>query len=130
MFFIPYLLLSMAVFLGTLHQRGYRFTDLFQGIVLNAITFPVFMKASLLAMIGVRGTFGITPKGQSLALPLGGLVPQIALAAASFAAIVWGLHRLVFEGSPAAAIVVNCLWCLYHFIILSCVLYFNHPEES
>lgn len=130
LFFIPYLLLSMTVFLGTLRQRGYRFTDLFQGIVLNAITFPVFMKASLLAMIGVRGTFGITPKGQSLALPLQGLIPQVAAAAASFAAIVWGVHRLVYEGSPAAAIVVNGMWCLYHFVILSCILYFNHPEES
>lgn len=130
LFFTPYLVLSLAVFLGTLHQRGYGFGDLFQGIVLNAITFPVFMKASLLAMIGVRGTFGITPKGRSLSLPMTGLLPQIIAAAACLAAVVWGIHRLYYERDPVSAIIVNCIWCLYHFTILAAVFYFNHPEED
>lgn len=130
LFFLPYLILSLAVFLGTLQQRGYSFKDLFQGIILNTVTFPVFIRASLLAMVGIRGTFGITPKGRSRAMPLYALVPQVAAALLSFAAVVWGLQRMYYERDPVSALVINCLWSFYHFVILTCVLYFNHPEEE
>jgi hypothetical protein len=26
--------------------------------------------------------------------------------------------------------VVNMAWCLYHFLILSTVIYFNNPEQG
>jgi cellulose synthase (UDP-forming) len=129
-FFLPYFILSMAMFLATLHLRQYRVKDIFQGMLLNAISFPVFMKASALAMLGVRGTFAVTPKGQSCSLPLIGLWPQLITAVWSFGAIVWGLLRLFYEREPFNAILVNIMWCLYHFFLFSSVLYFNFPEES
>ncbi|MBF0227195.1 MAG: glycosyltransferase [Desulfobacterales bacterium] len=129
-FFVPYIVLSLSVFFTTLYQRTYRFKDLFQGICLNAISFPVYMKASLLGMLGVKGSFGITPKGQSNALPLIGLWPQLSLLLLCFGGIVWGMLRLYYEREPMGAILVNSFWCLYHFLILSTILYFNHPEES
>ncbi|MFZ5775900.1 MAG: glycosyltransferase family 2 protein [Thermodesulfobacteriota bacterium] len=128
--FTPYLVLSLSVFLGTLEQRHYRPWQMFQGLFLNAICFPVYMKASALAILGVRGSFGITPKGQSRALPLYRLWPQLLLALVAFAAMVWGGHRLYYERQPLFAILANSLWCLYHFAILSWVLYFNHPLEK
>ncbi len=128
--FTPYLILSLSMFFGLLGERGYRYKDLFQGVLLNAISFPVFMKASLLGIVGSRGTFGITPKGGSRVLPLSGLIPQIAAAVVCFAAVIWGMHRLYYERHPAAALVFNSLWCLYHFIILAATLYFNHPHEK
>ena len=128
--FAPYMVLSMGVFIATLAQRKYRLGELLQGILLNAICFPVFMRASLLGILGVRGTFGITPKGQSQALPLSGIWPQVLSAVACFSAIIWGLHRLYYEREPMNAILVNMLWCLYHFSILSTVFYFNDPQES
>ncbi|MBN2124761.1 MAG: glycosyltransferase [Deltaproteobacteria bacterium] len=130
LFFIPYIILSMSMFIGTLYQRAYRFGDIFQGLLLNAVSFPVYMKASLLGILGFRGTFGITPKGQSRALPLLGLWPQLLTALLSFAAFVWGLNRLYYEREPAGAILVNSFWCLYHFLLLCAVLYFNHPLEK
>ena len=45
-FFVPYFVLTMTMFLATLHLRKYRVKDIFQGMLLNAISFPVFMKAS------------------------------------------------------------------------------------
>ncbi|MBI4642150.1 MAG: glycosyltransferase [Deltaproteobacteria bacterium] len=128
-FFLPYFVLSMAIFLATLHLRKYRVKDVFQGMVLNAICFPVFMKASTLAMVGVRGTFAVTPKGQSRALPLMALWPQLITAVLSFGAIFWGGLRLYYEREPFSAILVNMSWCLYHFLLFSTVLYFNFPEE-
>lgn len=130
LFFTPYLVLAGSVFLWTLHQRYYRFRELFVGLLLNAVSFPVYMRASALAMLGARGTFGITPKGGSSSLPLKALWPQIGLAIANFAAVVWGIQRLIYEREPAMAIFVNSFWCLYHFVILSTVIYFNHPVES
>ncbi len=130
MVFLPYIVLSLLMFFSTLHQRRYSFRDLIQGMVLNVISFPVYMKASLLGILGFRGTFGITPKNQSRALPLFRLWPQILIALLSFAAVVVGCHRLYYEREPLFAILVNTFWAFYHFLLMSSVLYFNHPEEK
>ena len=118
------------MFISTLIQRRYHFKDLLQGILLTAITFPVYIKASTLAIMGVRGSFGITPKDGASALPLSALWPQLVLAILCFSGVVWGLLRFYYERQPADAILVNTFWSLYHFIILSSLLYFNHPEEK
>ncbi len=130
LFFMPYFVLTLTLFLWTLQQRRYRWGELFSGMLLNAISFPVYMKASVLAMLGVRGTFRITPKGGSRSLPLRSLWPQLGLAIMNFAALIWGIHRLIYEGEPFTGIAANSFWCLYHFLILSTVIRFNHPEEG
>ncbi|MBF0121306.1 MAG: glycosyltransferase [Desulfobacterales bacterium] len=129
-FFAPYIILSFVMFFSTLLQRHYSFSDLLQGILLNAISFPIYMKASGFAMLGIRGTFDITPKGQSKALPLTSLLPQIITAILSFGAVVIGILRIYYERYPIAAIAANTFWCFYHFLILSSVLWFNHAEEK
>lgn len=128
LFFLPYLVITMYTFYWTLGERRYRFRDVIKGQLLLAITFPVYIKASLFALLGVKGRFVVTPKGRSAALPLRELWVQLSLAALSFAAVVWGGNRLVYEGGPPAALLVNMAWCLYHFVILSSVLYFNEPQ--
>jgi cellulose synthase (UDP-forming) len=129
LFFFPYILLTFSLFIFTMSQRRYSFLELFQGIVLQAVCFPIYMRASFLGLAGFRGSFGVTPKGLSKALPLYSLWPQLLTALAAFAAIVWALNRLYFEGDLAIAISVNAAWCFYHWIILSTILYFNHPTE-
>lgn len=128
--FLPYIVLSLGMFISTLMQRRYRFKDLLQGVLLTAISFPVFIKASTLAIFGVRGSFGITPKEGSSALPFLALWPQLTLAILCFSGVIWGLLRFHYEHHPADAILVNTFWSLYHFLILASILYFNHPEEK
>ncbi len=130
LFFFPYILLTLTLFIFTMGQRKYRLRDLGVGMVLQAITFPVYMRASLLGMLGFRGSFGVTPKGGSLSLPLTALWPQVLLAALAVAGVVFGINRLYYEGGPIMAIGVNSLWSLYHAIVLSSILYFNHPVEG
>jgi len=130
MFYFPYMLLTLTIFAWSLSSRNYRIIELINGIVLQALCFPVYMRASLLALLGFRGSFATTPKGKSLALPLFGLWPQIGLSLICFFAVVWGCLRIYYERHPIAALVVNIFWCLYHFAILSTVLYFNHPMEN
>ncbi|HDQ40049.1 MAG TPA: glycosyltransferase [Desulfonatronum sp.] len=130
LFFFPYILLTVTLFIYSMSQRRYGFKELGIGIVLQAITFPVYMRASLLGILGVRGSFGITPKGGSKSLPLYSLWPQVLLAGTCSAAVVWSANRLYFEGEPVWAITINGLWCAYHAVLLSAVIYFNHPEET
>jgi len=128
LFFLPYLVITIYTFFQTLRQRQYRARDIIKGQLLMAITFPVYIKASFSALFGYKGRFVVTPKGSSAALPLKDLWAQLALAVLSFSAIVWGINRLIYEREPIAALMVNMVWCLYHFMILSSVFYFNDPE--
>lgn len=130
LFFFPYILLTVTLFIYSMSQRRYGFKELGIGIVLQAITFPVYMRASLLGILGVRGSFGVTPKAGSTSLPLVSLWPQVLLSGVCTAAAVWSANRLYFEGEPAWAITINGLWCIYHALLLSTVIYFNHPEEK
>jgi len=127
MLYFPYLVLSITVFSWTLSQRSYRMREILSGIVLQAICFPVYMWATLLAVIGIRGSFKVTPKGHNSFLPLWQIWPQLSICFLCFASLVWGGLRLYYEQEPFYALVVNSIWSLYHFTILSAVLYFNHP---
>jgi len=129
LFFVPYFVLTISIFFWTLRKRQYAVRDIILGQLLLAVTFPVYIRASVMALAGVRGSFGITPKGGSKALPLRALWPQLLLATLTFSAVVWGINRIVFEREPLWAIVVNMFWCCYHFAILSSVLYFNNAGE-
>ncbi|MHC1700925.1 MAG: glycosyltransferase family 2 protein [Humidesulfovibrio sp.] len=130
LFFLPYIILTVTIFLYSMSQRKYRFRELAQGILLQAITFPVYMQASLQGIMGVRGSFGITPKGGSTALPMYKLWPQLGLALACLGGFTWGMLRLYNGDGPTLALLTNSGWCLYHFAILSSTLFFNFPEED
>ncbi len=128
--FVPYFVVTLATFYWTLRQRNYTVRDLMFGQLLTFITFPVFIKSSILALVGFKGTFGITPKGVSRALPLSSLWPQLAVCIICFCAAVWGANRLIYEREPFTGILMNMLWCVYHTAILSSVFYFNRPVEE
>ncbi len=128
--FLPYIVVTLVTFYWTLQKRNYRAGDLMTGQLLTFITFPVYMKAVTLALLGVKGQFGITPKGGSMSLPLRFLWPQLLIGAVSFIAMVWGINRLIYEQEPLGGIIANTFWCMYHAIILSAVLYFNRADES
>lgn len=128
--FFPYLTLTLFTFLFTLRQRGYSTKDLFIGVVLTTVCFPVYMKASAQAVMGVKGSFGITPKGGSTSLPLIAIWPQITTVVIAFVAIVWGINRFYYTGLDGPALLVNGLWCTYNMAIISVVFYFNNPEPD
>ncbi len=130
LFFLPYLGITLLMFFWTLRRRHYRAKDIMLGQLLVAVTFPIYMKASIFALLNVKSSFVVTPKGSSHALPLTSLWMQLGLAGLNIAAIVWGVHRLVYEQASFQGIIVNIFWCLYHFAMLTSVLYLNNPEEQ
>jgi len=129
LFFFPYLSITLLMFFWTLRRRNYQAKDILLGQLMVAVTFPIYMKASIFALLKVKSSFVVTPKGSSHELPLTSLWMQLGLAGLNVAAIVWGAHRLVYEQASWQGIGVNIFWCLYHFAMLSSILYLNHPEE-
>ncbi len=121
--FIPYITLSMAIFYMVLGTRNYKIKDLFLGQLLGALTFTVYVRGAVSAILGFKTTFGITEKIKGRALPYLKLWPQLGMLYLSFIALVWGINRFVYERD--IAILVNGFWVLYHFLILSSVFYFN-----
>lgn len=128
--FFPYIIVTFTTFYWTLKQRNYAVKDLVTGQLLTFVTFPVFMKSSVLALLGFKGTFGITPKGTSRALPLSAMWAQLAMLVVCFAAAVWGVNRIIYEQQPLGGLLVNTFWCLYHAVILSSIFYFNKPVKE
>jgi cellulose synthase (UDP-forming) len=130
LFFAPYLIMTMTAFLNTLRNRTYRRRDIYHGLLLANVAFPIYMKASLLGLLGIRGRFGVTPKSGSSSLPLRSLWAQILVMTVTLAAAVWGLNRLFYIREPAIALLVNIFWCLYNSLLISRVFYFNRTEEA
>jgi len=127
--FIPYFFASMFIFVYSLTRRRYRVPDIVTSVALNALCFPIFMKASLLGLLGVKGSFGITPKKGATSLPLWNLWPQLLVIVVSAAAIAWGLNHVYYGKMGPGSFAANALWCFYNSAMVSMVLYFNHPEK-
>lgn len=129
--FIPYIFLTLWMFIYTLKQREYKAGDIFIVLLLNAISFPVFIQAACAALLGTKSSFGITPKGGSHSLGLKSFIPQITMALLCIAASVWGLARIYFEQENIYGLGINVFWSLYNFAMISSFLYFNHsPDEA
>jgi cellulose synthase (UDP-forming) len=121
--FIPYLMLSMAIFYNSMLSRRISIGQIIQGQLLSILTLPIYMKASLLGFLGVKGTFQITAKGRHKRASYAALWPQLLFWALNLAALTWGLNRFVYERT--AAVLINGVWATYHCVLLSSIFYYN-----
>lgn len=126
--FMPYIILTMLMFFLALKKRRYKTKDIISVLLMNAVTFPIFMKAAFSALFGLKSKFVITPKGGSTMLSLTSLFPQVFMGLLCISAIVWGLMRLYYERDPFYGLITNIFWTFYNFLMISSFLYFNHGE--
>lgn len=122
--FVPYFSLSLLVFYATMSERHYTIKQIYTGLILGSLCFPVLMKSTLLAMFGRKMTFVVTTKGGRERLDWKGLWPYGVMLGLNLAAIAVGALR--FKDSPYA-ISVNIFWAAYHVFILSNIFRFNKP---
>lgn len=120
--FIPYYSLMMITFYSTMKRRHYKIKDVFNGIIMGSISYPVLIKSTTAAILGKKVTFEITDKGKSGRLSFLSLWPWTIMIALNILAITNGLIHLT---ENPYAIIVNIIWCVYHSLLLSRVFKLN-----
>jgi cellulose synthase (UDP-forming) len=121
--FVPYFMVSLYAFYFTMGTRGYRPLDLFQGQSIGFISFWILINASVVAILGKKRAFGVTPKGVTGRLAIRYLTPQLVLLALSLTAVTVGIYRVI--ASADLTMLVTVFWAAYHCILLLPVFYFN-----
>ena len=110
-------------------------TDLDEGRVefkgtmsaLSFSTFWIYTKAAMVAILGLKRAFAVTPKSVGGAIPIRRLWMELAMFTGNCATSVWCLYYLALtHGNIAYA--VNGFWATYHAVLLSTLfVYFNRP---
>jgi cellulose synthase (UDP-forming) len=125
--FVPYFLFSLLIFYSTMTKRHYHFSQIYYGVVLGILSFPILMKAAVYGLINKKIGFVITTKGQKDTLPLKALWPYFAMIFLNMIAFIFGFYR-IYKGENIYAIAVNMFWVLYHLFLLFHIFIFN--QES
>lgn len=120
--YVPYFGLTMMIFFTTMRERHYSFSQIYYGLILGSLCFPLLMRATLYGLIDKRMTFEVTAKGKVEILPLSALWPYGVMMGLNLAAIATGAYK--FRDNPAA-VSMNMVWCAYHLFILWNIFYFN-----
>ncbi|MDD5019558.1 MAG: glycosyltransferase [Candidatus Omnitrophica bacterium] len=124
--FVPYLILSLAIFYYSMYERAYDMRQAILGQLLVFVTLPVYLRASLFGLLGVKGRFEVTAKNGGRRIPYVYLWPQLFFWGVNLAALTWALNKLVYARS--AAILLNAAWIAYHFLLFSSIFYFNEEK--
>ena len=120
--YIPYFCLTLMIFFATMKERHYNFRQIYYGLILGSLCFPLLMKAAVYGLIGKRMNFVVTTKGKAEVMPLSALWPYSVMLGLSIAAIGAGLIKM--RDNPYA-VGVNVFWAAYHAFILWNIFYFN-----
>lgn len=125
--FLPYFALTLIVFYGVMKKRKYRISEVYNGIILASVSYPVLMQSTFLSLLGKKFSFDITPKGKGSKIPFLKLWPWTVMLLMSIFAILLGITK--FSNNPYA-VGVNMVWCVYHIFIVSQVYYLNRLSEN
>ena len=120
--YVPYFCLTLMIFFATMKERHYSLRQVYYGLILGSLCFPLLMKAAVYALLGKRMTFVVTTKGKAEVMPVSALWPYGVMLGLNIAAIAAGCYK--FHYHPYA-IGVNIFWCTYHIFILWNIFYFN-----
>ncbi len=125
--FMPYFVLTLFVFYGIMKKRKYHISEVYNGIILASVSYPILMQAVTMSLLGKKITFNVTPKGKTRKIPFLKLWPWTVMLIINVIAVCVGIFK--FHNNPYA-IGVNMLWCVYHIFILSHVYYLNHLNTN
>jgi cellulose synthase (UDP-forming) len=125
-FFIPYIIFTMNLFFIGMKMRGHPLKGLWYASVLSFSTFWIYMRAAVVAILGLKRAFGVTPKGVGGAIPLRHLWMELTMCVANAATAIAGLF-FYFSGGGWVYL-INSIWAGYHAVVLSLLFFhFNKP---
>lgn len=120
--YVPYFGLTLTIFFATMRERHYSAKQVYYGLILGSLCFPLLMKAAVYSLLGKRMTFVVTTKGKAEIMPVSALWPYGVMIGLNLAAVAVGAYK--FRLHPYA-IGVNIFWCAYHLFILCNIFRFN-----
>jgi cellulose synthase/poly-beta-1,6-N-acetylglucosamine synthase-like glycosyltransferase len=125
--FIPYVAMTTNLVFYGMRLRGYAPSGVWVASALSFSTMWTYMKAALVALLGTRRTFGVTPKGVGGYLPFTQLLPEWCFFMGSLTAAIGGIAQMVYAG-PSLAYGVNTFWAAYHAVTWSVLfVHLNRP---
>lgn len=128
-FFIPYIVFTMNLFFFGMALRRYSLKGVWLASALSFATFRTYIMAGIVALFGLKRSFGVTPKGVGGAIPLRTLWPELVMLAANVATAGFGYYWMSRYGFELAY-GINTIWATYHTILLSTLfVHFNRRVE-
>lgn len=124
--YVPYFLMTFGMFYITMKKRNYGLGEVYNGVIMGSLSFPVTMVASLKGLLGIRQSFKITPKGKSEQLSVLELLPWLTMIILCATAIAFGIVK--FRQDPYA-VATNMFWCGYHLFILTHIFKLNRAPK-
>lgn len=129
-FFAPYIVFTMNAVMFGMHLRNYSLKGVWLASALSFSTFWIYMKAGVVALLGLKRAFGVTAKGVGGTVPLWSLKVEFTMFMANCAIVAWGIWMLITGGGDRVAYALNTLWAGYHAILLSTMFFhFNKPVD-
>jgi cellulose synthase (UDP-forming) len=127
--FPPYIMFTMGLFFLGMRRRGYGLRGVWLASALSFGTCWTYARAAIVAVLGLKRAFGVTPKGVGGAIPLSRMAGELSLCLASAGTALWGTAHLAILGWDFAY-AINTFWAAYHATVLSALfLYFNRPVQ-
>lgn len=124
--YAPYFILTLLVFYSTMRKRHYGVADIYRGMIMGSMMFPLLVYAAIAGTTGMKLKFVVTPKGKGDLVPFAKLWPWHLAILLNLVAILIGIGKI---GSNTYAISVNMFWASYHIFILSHIYYYNRTPK-
>lgn len=121
--FITFIAMTGCQIFTSMRERGYRITDLLMAQALFFSTFPVYVRASIYALIGKKIDFIVTSKGKVRIFSFIRLWPQIFMLVLLSTSIIVGIWRVLI-GQLDFSTYVIIFWATYNAVLLSFTFYF------
>ena len=122
--FLIFIVMIGSQFFTSIRERGYRIRDLFFAQGLFFSLFPIFIRASIYALVGKKLDFRVTPKGRTKTIPFVQLCPQLIVLGLLIISIIMGVWKLAVGQITTPYIHVIICWAMYSATMLSFIFYF------
>jgi cellulose synthase (UDP-forming) len=127
-FYLPFFLMSFINYVYSLIRRDVPPKEILKLTALTITVIPIYMLASVYAIVGKKMPFKVTPKGGSSDTELKYFYPQILMVVVFAFSVAVGLIKM--NGQFDVAIAVNIFWCLFNMVSFLAFIYFLKVSES
>ena len=127
--FLIFIVMIGSQFFRSIRERGYRIRDLFLAQGLFFSLFPIYIHASIYALVGQKLDFRVTPKGRTKTISFVQLCYQFLVLGLLIISIIIGVWRLVTGQLTTPYIHVIICWAIYSATMLFIFMSYFYLED-